>query len=306
MRRTCLMGGAGFGMLAVLAAAAAAPAPPVTHPSYERTDDVIYGRKFGTALTLDVLQPAKPNGRGVVAIISGAWFSSREMMKPQEYEPFLSRGYTVFAVYHGAQPKFQIPEMIQDVHRAVRFIRHEAARFGIDPSRLGATGASAGGTLALALGTQGGPGPSDAKDPVDRKSSAVQAVAVFYPATDYLNFGKPGEDAVGVGIRADIKAAFGPAADTPEGRQEIGRIVSPIYHVSAKMAPTLILHGDADKRVPLQQAESFVEQATRAGGVAKLVVCPDKGHGWPWPDRPSDVALLVDWFDQHLRTEPSK
>ena len=286
-----------LGFLAVVSPAADSP----TNAGPSRIDDVIYGRKFGTALTMDVLRPAKPNGHGVVAIISGAWFSSREMMKPAEYQPFLDRGYTVFAVYHGAQPKFQIPEMIQDVHRAVRFIRHEAARFRIDPDHLGATGASAGGTLALALGTQGGPGPSDAKDPVDRESSAVQAVAVFYPATDYLNFGKPGEDAVGVGIRADIKPAFGSGADTPEVRQALGRIVSPIYHVSANMAPTLILHGDADKRVPLQQAESFVERATQAGGLAKLVVRPGKGHGWPWPDRPADVALLADWFDEHLR-----
>ena len=116
----------------------------------------------------------------------------------------------VFAAVHGSQPRFHIPEITQDIHRAVRFIRHNAAKYGIDANKLGITGASAGGHLSLTMGTQGGSGRSEAKDPVERESSVVQAVACFFPPTDFLNWGKEGEDAVGIGLLKNFEAAFGP------------------------------------------------------------------------------------------------
>src|SRR5437879_6897001 len=144
---------------------------------YSRTEDVIYGRKFGTALTLDVFQPARTNGFGIIFMVSGGFFSSHDAISPGFCQPLLERGYTVFAVVHGSQPRFIIPEIEQDIHRAVRFIRWNAAKYGIRPDKLGITGGSAGGHLSLTMATQGGPGKSDAKDGIDRQSSAVQAVA---------------------------------------------------------------------------------------------------------------------------------
>src|SRR5580692_8389491 len=75
--------------------------------SYERKRDVIYGRKFGTALTMDVFAPKeKANGLGIIAVVSGGWFSNPDNINPAVYAPFLKRGYTVFAVVHGSQPKY--------------------------------------------------------------------------------------------------------------------------------------------------------------------------------------------------------
>src|SRR5689334_8597347 len=74
-----------------------------TNANFTRTEDVIYGRKFGTALTLDVFRPGKPNGVGIIAVVSGGWFSSHESIRSATYQPFLDRGYTVFAVVHGSQ-----------------------------------------------------------------------------------------------------------------------------------------------------------------------------------------------------------
>src|SRR5205814_91349 len=109
-----------------------------------------------------------------------------------------------------------------------------------------------------------------AADPVNRASSRVQAVACFFPATDFLNFGGPGKEL----IRAtDHKAPFRSAFDYHELNRQtnlwdrvtdadklrgIARAVSPIYHIHAGDPPTLILHGDQDTLVPLQQSESFV------------------------------------------------
>ena len=95
---------------------------------------------------------------------------------------------------HGSQPRYTVPEIIQDMNRAVRFIRHHAKDYGIDPDRIGIYGGSAGGHLSLMLGTAGDKGDPKAKDPVDRESSRVQAVACFFPPTDFLNYGKPGKE----------------------------------------------------------------------------------------------------------------
>lgn len=267
-------------------------------PEYKRTEDVIYGRKFGTALTLDEFRPVHPNGKGVVLIVSGGWFSSHEAINVGFFAPMLEHGYTVFAVVHGSQPKFKIPEAEQDLHRAVRFIRHNAKRFEIDPDHLGALGGSAGGHLSLTLATQGGPGAAKSKDPVDAESSAVQAAVAFFPPTDFLNYGEAGQDAVGVGTLKAFYTAFGSEADTAEGRQKLGKQISPIYFVHPGMPPILIIHGDADKLVPIQQAKTFVAKCEEVNSPVKLIVKPGKGHGWA--DIGQDLTVATDWLDQQL------
>ena len=270
-----------------------------TNVDFKRTEDVIYGRKFGTALTLDVFQPRPANGVGIILMVSGGWFSSHESINAEYFRPLLKRGYTVFPVVHGSQPKFCITEIVPDIHRAVRFIRHNAARYGVDPNHLGITGGSAGGHLSLTMGTQGRPGDANAKDPVDRESSAVQCVACFFPPTDFLNYSRPGEDAVGVGVLKAFKAGFGPRSDTEEERQKLGREISPIYFVHSNMPPILIIHGDADKLVPICQAQTFVKRCEEVGSTAKLIVREGKTHGWP--DLVKDMEILADWFDEYLR-----
>ncbi|WCJ59735.1 alpha/beta hydrolase [Fontisphaera persica] len=299
LSRARLGGMMGASLLACLLLWGTVAAEAQNPANYRRIEDIIYGRKHGVALTLDVFEPARTNGYGVLFMVSGGFFSSKSAINPAHYRPFLDRGYTVFAVVHGSQPKYTIPEIVEDVHRAVRFVRYHAAKWGIRPDKLGVCGASAGGHLSLTLGTQGGPGRPEAADAVDRASSAVQAVACFFPPTDFLNYGKTGEVAVGIGILREFRPAFGPRSDQPQERLKYGREISPIYFITSNLPPTLIIHGDADKLVPIQQAESFVEKAREAGAKAKLIVRPGRGHGWV--DMLQDVQLLADWFDEHLR-----
>jgi acetyl esterase/lipase len=290
-------------LIGALSLALAWAALAQTNVELKRTEDVVYGRKFGTALTLDVFQPAKPNGLGILLMVSGGWFSSHDFISADFCRPLLNRGYTVFAVVHGSQPKFTITEIVPDIHRATRFIRHNAARYGVDPNRLGITGASAGGHLSLTMATQGAKGDSNAKDPVDRESSEIQCVACFFPPTDFLNYGQPGEDAVGVGVLKNYQAAFGPRTGTAEERQKLGREISPIYFVHSNQAPVLIIHGDADKLVPIYQAQQFVKRCQESGCEARLTVREGRQHGWP--DMTKDLEACADWFDAHLR-KPSK
>jgi alpha-galactosidase len=293
-----------FGLISLVTLAAQAQ----SEPTYKRTEEVIYGQKFGTSLTLDVFQPVPANGYGVIFLVSGGWLSSRDTpnmvtINVDSIKLFLNAGYTVFAVVHGSQPKFTIPEIVQDLHRAVRFVRHNAAVYGVKPDRLGITGSSSGGHLALMIATQGGKGNADAPDPVERESSAVQAAAVFFPPTDFLNWGAPGVDAVGVGTLARLKAAFGPRADTAAERQIYGKEISPAYFVTSNLPPAVIIHGDADPVVPMQQAQLFIQRAREAGAMLpKLVVRPGKGHGWDkfWESK-EDIQVFTDWFDRYLR-----
>src|SRR5436309_11703203 len=167
-----------------------------------RVRDVVYGHKFGMALTLDVLKPAKPNGAGVIFMVSGGFVSDLSKVEagffgPARYMPLLQRGYTVFLVCHGSQPKFTVSEIVADIHRAVRFIRVHAKDYGVDPDRLGITGVSSGGFLALTIGAKGAPGDPNAKDAVDRASSRVQAVGCFCPSWDLVDKGRTGGSILG-------------------------------------------------------------------------------------------------------------
>jgi len=313
-----------FALLVIVSTFAPTPSPArgdekqATQSGYTRTQDVIYGRKYGMALTMDVFTPTRPqNGAAVIWVVSGGWLSSHEaiaaVLPTSAVYELTGRGYVVFAVVHGSQPKFTIPEVLQDMNRSVRFIRAHAAEYHINPDRIGITGGSAGGHLSLMQGTAGDNGNASAADPVDQVSSRVQAVACFFPPTDFLNYGKPGENALGRGVLKDFPAPFdfheldkSKAARWPkfvpitnQARVlEIGREISPINHISADDPPTLIIHGDADKLVPIQQSESFVARMKEAGVPAELLVKKGAGHGWK--DIVKDSPAIADWFDKYL------
>src|SRR5690606_19855429 len=149
----------------------------------------------------------------------------------------------------------------------------------VDPDRIGVTGGSAGGHLSLMLGTTGDDGDPKAADPVDRQSSRVQAVACFFPPTDFLNYGLEGKNAftdntlvklirvrpaVDVRDYDDITGRF-ERVDDPEKFEALLREIAPISHVTADDAPTMIVHGNADQLVPLQQSERILPLFKKAG-----------------------------------------
>jgi acetyl esterase/lipase len=302
-----------FVAVCVLLASANPTASATEGPRFSRSEDVIFGRKYGMALTMDVFTPVENKKEiGVILVLSGGYFSDHELywMHFRTHVTELVRaGYTVFAVVHSSQPKFAIPEILQDLNRAVRFIRYHAKDYHIDPNHIGIIGISSGGQLSLMLGTAGTDGDPKAPDPVDRVSSRVQAVACFCAPTDYLNYGQEGADAMGVGLLARLKAPFDfqeldPRTHVfvritdPEKRLAIGRDISPIYHITPHSAPTLILHGDKDTGVPMQQSEIFIAKLKKAGVDCKLVVKAGAGHDWHLDG--ADFGMVMDWFSKHL------
>jgi acetyl esterase/lipase len=301
-----------LGWVVVLGGALAVRA--ADQPQFDRLEDVIYGRKWGMALTLDVFAPRKDaNGAAIIFVVSGGWFSGHEGIDPGGVAEFLRRGYTVFAVVHGSQPKYTIPEILQDMNRAVRFIRYHAKDYHIDPDRIGIAGGSAGGHLSLMQGTAGDAGSPDAKDPIDRVSSRVQAVACFFPPTDFLNWGEEGHEMNSQIIRDPFKPALDFHDQDKQTRlfhriedrdkvHEILKQISPITHVGKDSPPTLIIHGERDTLVPIQQAERIRDKFKQVGVPVDLIVKKGAGHGWP--DLVSkDMPTITDWFDKYLGTK---
>jgi acetyl esterase/lipase len=269
-----------------------------------RIRDVVYGRKYGMALTMDVWKPAKQSGVGVMFVISGAFISDIIMVDsgffgPAMFKPFLDRGHTLFLVCHGSQPKFTVSEIVPDMHRAVRFIRVHAKEYGVDPNRLGIMGTSSGGFLSLTIGATGKPGNGEAADPVEQASSRVQAVGCFCPPCDLVNYGETGRSVV---QHEPVKFAwhvFGVQSLPKDEQLRVLRELSPIRSVTKEMPPTLIIHGDADETVPAEQSERLVAKMNENQVPHQLIIKKGAGHGWP--DMADDYALLAEWFDKHLR-----
>ncbi|GAB4038068.1 hypothetical protein GCM10028774_35150 [Spirosoma jeollabukense] len=283
-------------------------ADAVINDELARVRDVIYSHKFGTALTMDVLKPAKPNGIGVVFVLSGGWHSDINMIEKRRrhFHYFTDRGQTVFLVIHSSVPKFQVHEVIQDVHRAVRFIRFHAAKYGVDPNRLGISGMSSGGHLSLSIGTGVGrkPVPDTIQqavpvDSVDLVSSRVQAVACFFPPADLVNFGNAGRLFVDCDTVRRYWPQFGVDGKSRAEKLTIMQSLSPYHAISKDDPPTLLLHGTKDPIVPLEQSKRFVERLKAVGVPAQLIVHQGGGHGWEetWE---SDLNVLADWFEKYL------
>jgi acetyl esterase/lipase len=261
-------------------------------PEIAITPDVVYGHKDGLAMTFDVFTPKDANGAGILFMVSGGWYS--QWTQPEQMQPFVmpltSKGFTVLAVRHGSSPRYTIPEAVSDVRRSVRYIRLNAAAFGIDPDRLGVYGMSAGGHLSLMLGTTADDGKPDDKDPVQRVSDRVQAVVAFVAPTDLTVMVK---DAPG---RLPAYNRF-PALNLDLAN---ARLHSPLLHVTDNDSPTLLLAGVKDDLVPIDHNRRIRDAFVQEKIVHKLVEFENAGHGFGPDDMKPAVAEMVTWFETHL------
>jgi acetyl esterase/lipase len=237
--------------------------------------DVVYGRKFGMALTLDVFKPAgKANGAGVLCIVSGGWVSRWQPpeLAAQRYRALLDKGFTVFAVRHGSGPRFKVPEAVADVQRALQFVHRNAADFNIDPQRLGVYGVSAGGQLSLMLGLAA---VSD--------GARLAAVVAYCPPVD-------------------LRKMVGPSPRFPALAFDPGLAagVSPILFASGDDPPTLLIHGTADRLVPIRNSEAMLAALQGAGVPAELMVLKGAGHRFQGQNSRRAIAATVSWFEKHL------
>lgn len=257
-------------------------------PGVTIREDVVYGHKDGLAMTYDVFSPRDGgNGRGLVFMVSGGWVS---IWAPPEqavmlFRPFLDAGYTVIPVRHGSSPKYLIPEIVSDVRTAFHHISENAAEYSVDAAKLGVFGFSAGGHLSLVLGTT-------TNDRGKEKSPSlfprVAAVAAVFPPTDLAPYVDP---------QNPLREQFPALKFDPAKADEF----SPLRHVTADDAPTLLVHGDRDELVPLWHSEKIRDAFATENVPHKLVVIEGAGHGFNAEGMRRMFENMVSWFNEHLR-----
>jgi acetyl esterase/lipase len=267
---------------------------------YGQRENVVYHQAHGVALVADVFTPTKnPNGRAIVVVASGGWSSDRgkirDLNRAGLFEELCGRGFHVFAIRPGSISRFSAHDMKDHVEEGIRWVKKHAKDYSIDPNGLGLFGASAGGHLAsLAALTN---------PPVDRRSDAsVSAVGVFFPPTDFLDFGgqvldprKDGRfDQILKGLA--FRDHQGDFSDQQIREQSVG--ISPARLVTDQAPPFLVIHGDADPVVPLQQSQALVAALKESGRPAKLIV--KEGGAHPWPTIRDEVVIMADWFLSRL------
>jgi len=275
--------------------------------------NVVYGMVSGAALLMDVHHPARPNGFGIVFIAGSGWSAPLDYAAPplkesrqvEMYAPSLVQaGYTVFALTHRATPTFRYPAPVEDAQRAVRFIRHNAARFGVDAARIGGSGGSSGAHLVSMLATMDGRGDANDPDPVNRESAKLQCVVARAAPVDLLRVDtSAGATAVAMllGARVDASTAKG------SSEYKIAAAASPITYVSPDDPPILLIHGDADRTVPFRQSEMMEAALKNANVPVKLIRIEGGDHGpdFPGAKNPPDYKQeIVKWFDAYLLKRP--
>jgi acetyl esterase/lipase len=242
-------------------------------PRFKTELDVVYARAGEKELKLDLALPVEGKGPYpcVVCLHGGGWRlgNKREL---RGWIEFLARnGFVAASVGYRLAPDSTFPAQIEDAKTAVRFLRANAARYGIDKDRFGALGYSAGGHLACLLGLTDEACGFDGKE-CPGESSRVQAVVDYFGPTDLSAFAKDASAQRGM-LGPFIGAKY---ADNPAAHDK----ASPIRYVSKDAPPFLILHGTKDGVVSIEQSRQLAAKLRDAGVSYRLVEVPDEGHGW--------------------------
>jgi len=259
--------------------------------------DIEYGRVGDVSLRLDAGTPPG-SGPFPVAILvhGGGWTSGTRAgsEKPGSgaditpwFSTFTDAGFVWFSIDYRLAPAHRWPAQLEDVQAAIRWVKAHAADYGGDPARLVIVGHSAGGHIALHAAVVG------------EGDTGVQAAVGYAPVSDLEV-----DSEVRGGPSVSLQNLFGLTKElTPETRARL-RTVSPIGHVKPGLPPMLILHGDADRTVPISMTRRFEEKMLAAGNTCDVVVLPRAPHGLvPW-DRivPGYRAQLTAWLNAHVTT----
>lgn len=274
-----------------LAAASAAQKPVPTHAN------LVYAKAGDHELKLDLYLP--PNASRpplVVWVHGGGWRAGSKDNMPGGF--LLARGYAVASISYRLSNVAQFPAQIEDCKAAIRWLRAHATQYGYDASRIGVWGASAGGHLVALLGTSGGVKDLETQHGHMDQSSRVQAVVDYYGPTDFTQMSK-------FPSKIDHDAPNSPEAlliggPVQQNKDKAAR-ANPITYVTKDDPPFLIVHGDQDPLVPLNQSELLEAALKKAGVPVQLVVIKGGGHGGPQFQDQERRDLITGFFDRHLK-----
>jgi acetyl esterase/lipase len=249
--------------------------------------------QYAPNLKLDIYHPPNQgaSSRPAVILIHGGGWTSFDKSTMRGMGEFLARaGYVAFAVdyrlFHGSNNRW--PAQLDDVQRAVRWVRANAAKYGVDPDHIGAFGHSAGAQLACLLGMENTRDNSDSS--LAKYSSRVQAVVDTSGPVDFTR------DQAADGV-AFLTAFLG--ADYKQS-PNVWRDASPVFHVNKTNAPFLIVHGTADENVPVAEADELYEKLKTDDVPVQFLKLED-GHTFTNPENRRRLALETQsFFDRYL------
>lgn len=272
--------------------------------------DIVYARIGDRKLLLDLCLPAKGTARlpVIVWVHGGGWRGGRKNAGSRA-RPMLDRGYAVVDVGYRLSGEAIFPAQVEDCKAAVRWVRANAAKYGLDPDRIGAWGSSAGGHLVAFLGTAGDVKEFDTEANAEYPSR-VQAVCDWFGPTDFLQMDK--HSLQGSRLIHDAPNSpesllvGGPIQDEPY--KSLARKADPITYVTKDDPPFLIMHGDKDMSVPLHQSELLYDALKKAGVEATLYVVKGGGHGLRGGEESSEklFEIVANFFDKHLKRQKPK
>jgi len=257
--------------------------------------NLVYARAGSKDLLLDLYLPERATGLlpVILWVHGGAWRGGNKENSPAIRQA--GRGYAAASINYRLSQEAIFPAQIEDCKAAVRWLRANAARYNLDPNRIGVWGASAGGHLVALLGTSGGVKDLEGDLGNANYSSRVQAVVDFFGPTDFLEMGKfPSKIAHYAPDSPESQLLGGPVLEN----KEKARRANPITYISKDDPPFLIMHGDQDQSVPLNQSELLTEALKKAGIEVTCEVVRGAGHGFGGPQ----INATVDAFlDKHLK-----
>jgi len=265
-------------------------------PRTPTQDGLQYGTADGQALTMDYYA-AKGSGKHPVAIIihGGGYHGGDSKSGSEAYvaDFLMPAGYAVFSVNYRLAPKYPYPYMVQDVQRAVRFIRYNAAKWDADPDEIALVGGSAGGFLSNMVGLLNAAGDPSAADPVERVSARAQAVVSLYAQSSF-EF---------VPLNADVHRLLDPLI-AEKGEAEAIREASPITYVSRDDPPFLEILGDEDEYIPFSEATNLQTALKKVGVRCDIIRIPGGKHGtggwYKLPNVPDWEREMTEWLNVRL------
>lgn len=259
-------------------------------------DGIVYGMADGQALTMDYYAPAGGGVHPIAIIIHGGGYRRGDSKSGSEAycADFLApAGYAVFSINYRLAPKYPYPYMVEDVERAVRFIRHHAAKWHGDPKEMALVGGSAGGFLSNMVGLQGPAGDPKAKDPVDRESAKVEAVVTLFAQSSFAT----------VPLNEDVHALLDPLI-AKEGEAKALKEASPITYVTSAAPPFLQIIGDHDEYIPMAEVTNLDAALKKVGVSSKVIVIPGGMHStgawYKVPGVPDWEKQMTVWMNDKL------
>jgi acetyl esterase/lipase len=257
-------------------------------------DAIPYGNVGDRPLLLYIVRPDPVPRAPMPAIVylhGGGWMTERSPFSPNDF--FARHGYFTVNVDYRLTDEAIWPAQIQDAKAAVRWLRAHATEYNIDPDHIGVWGYSAGGQLAAMLGTAGDVKEFEGDAGSADQSSRVQAVVNMAGVIDLT---KQAWDL----NQADTAGALlvgGPISQ----KLDVVKTTNPITYITKDDAPTLTVHGLRDTAVPLEQSAALHLALTKAGVPSDLLLFEDMTHQSFYGVPPEVRALLLDFFDRHLR-----